>query len=404
MPDVAAPDRLIRIQMLGGFALSAGGNTVSDTVGRTHQLWNLLGYLICNRHKSTSQEELIEMLWPDESSENPANALKNLVYRVRTALGSAGIDGARNMILYRRGSYYWNNGNPCLVDTEQFEQAVARATEASRSREERIALLLEAVSLYRGDFMPLFAYEKWVVPLAAYYRSMYFRAVHSACELLLAAGRYAELGDICTKASEIDPFEEEVHRYYILSLVRRNKTNAALLHYNYVGNLFYREMGVRVSQEMRALYREIAGTLGSIQTDIEVIKEELGEKDAAAGAFFCEYEVFRCMYRVEARAAARTGQTVFVGLLTVTESDGRQPSVAKLARVMDEMRETIRVSLRKGDVFSRFSATQYILMLPTLTFENGEMVLERICRRYRNEYRSRNVRITESLQPLDPIL
>jgi hypothetical protein len=42
-------------------------------------------------------------------------------------------------------------------------------------------------------------------------------------------------------------------------------------------------------------------------------------------------------------------------------------------------------------------------MLPTLTFENGEMVLERIRKRYRNDYRGRGVTITASLQPLDPI-
>lgn len=403
MTGIHPKDELIRIRMLGGFSLSYEGFLVSDTVGRTHQLWNLLGYLISNRHRSVSQDELIEILWPDESSENPANALKNLVYRIRTALSAAGIEDAKEMICYRRGTYYWNNENPCVVDTEQFEQTVARAGEAACTADERILLLLKAIALYKGNFLPLFSYEKWVVPLAAYYRSLYFRAVHNVCELLADAGRYAELGDVCTKASEIDPFEEEVHRYYILSLVRRNKTSAALEHYNYVGNLFYREMGVRVSEEMRALYREIAGTLGNIQTDLDVIKEDLSEKSAPKGAFYCEYEVLRCMYRVEARAAARTGQTVFVGLLTVTEQDGQVPPVAKLAKVMEELMETIRGSLRRGDVFSRFSATQFILMLPTLTYENGEMVMQRICRYYRNEYRSRNVRITASLQPLDPI-
>jgi hypothetical protein len=99
-----------------------------------------------------------------------------------------------------------------------------------------------------------------------YFRSLYFRAVRRLCGLLYDAKRYTELSDVCTKASEIDPFEEEVHRYYILSLVRRNKANAALSHYSYVSDLFFRELGIRLSDEMRAIYREIAGTLGSIQT------------------------------------------------------------------------------------------------------------------------------------------
>jgi GGDEF domain-containing protein len=70
---------------------------------------------------------------------------------------------------------------------------------------------------------------------------------------------------------------------------------------------------------------------------------------------------------------------------------------------MDNLFEVIKSSLRRGDVFSRFSATQYVLMLPTLTYENCEMVMERVIRRYRQTFRAKAAEIIASVQPLSPV-
>ncbi len=58
MPDTkAAPeDKLIRVAMLGGFRLEAGGKSVQDTDARTHQLWHLIEYLIAFRRREISQD------------------------------------------------------------------------------------------------------------------------------------------------------------------------------------------------------------------------------------------------------------------------------------------------------------------------------------------------------------
>ena len=41
-------------------------------------------------------------------------------------------------------------------------------------------------------------------------------------------------------------------------------------------------------------------------------------------------------------------------------------------------------SLRKGDAVASYSASQFIITLPLTTFENGQMVLERIVNRFRS--------------------
>ena len=66
----------IKICMFGKFSITQGQLTIDDSCNRTHQLWNLLEYLIDFRFKNVSQEELVSAIWPDGSSKNPANALR----------------------------------------------------------------------------------------------------------------------------------------------------------------------------------------------------------------------------------------------------------------------------------------------------------------------------------------
>ena len=72
-------------------------------------------------------------------------------------------------------------------------------------------------------------------------------------------------------------------------------------------------------------------------------------------------------------------------------------------QVMDDLLDVICGSLRKNDVVSRLSVSQYILLLPTQTLENAYAVLDRIKKRYREERHKYKAELTTSAQALDPI-
>lgn len=393
----------IHITMLGGFSINVGESRIQDTVARTHQLWHLIEYLIAFRHKTISQDELIDILWAEGDIDNPANALKNLVYRVRSALSSHGLPHAKDMIVYSRGGYRWNNGLPCIVDTEEFERLYKLAVAPGQTVDQQVRRYMETIDIYKGDFLPGARFENWVVPLASHYRSMYFSCVYSVLEILTVQHRYAEVEMICQKAIGVDQFEESAHRYLILSMIRQGKQSQAMTHYSQVTDLFFRELGVSPSASMRALYREIVKTIHDVEIDLGIVKEDLEESDRTEGAFYCEYEVFKNLYRLEARTAARTGQSIFIALVTVEDADGNVLDVKLQNKVMDSLYGLIQSSLRKGDVFARFSASQYVLMLPALTYENCAMVMDRITKRFRHVHRNKNVSIYSKVQPLDPI-
>lgn len=396
-------DQVIHITMLGKFQITVGDITITNAGSRTHQIWNLLEYLIAFRNKTISQEELIEALWPDGMSNSPVNALKNLVYRTKQMFAAQNIHFSRDLIVFNRGTYKWNNHINCTVDTEEFEQLYRKSTEILISPSEKIEACRRAIMLYTGSFLPDSSYETWVVPLVGYYRAIYFKCVRLCVELLEKAGRYEEVCNICEKAVVIDPYEEVPHKYLILALARQNNHPAALAHYNYVADLFYRELGVKPSEDMRGLYREIVKSINSVETDLNVIKEDLGERSKIAGAFYCDYEVFKNLYRVEVRTSSRKKQEIFIGLLTLTDKKDGIPPLQILNSAMEELLESVRESLRKGDIVSRFSATQYVLMFPSISLEVGTSVMERVCESFQKSGSAHSLKIHSEIRPLDTI-
>lgn len=399
--DFLSKSMNIQIHMLGEFSVSCDGISLGEATGRTRRLWNLLGFLIANRERRFTQAELIAAMWPGGNSENPANALKNLVYRIRSLFCECGIPGARDLIVLRKGCYFWNNDLPCTIDFEQFEQLGSSAASGHLSEQERIRRYHKALELYRGDFMSPLSGELWVVPLANHYRMLYFTYLAKVGELLIHHSRFAELCELCECALKIDPFSEQAHILMLHGLIRQGKNKEALLHYRGATERFYSELGVRPSQQLRDMYAGIARVEHSVETDIDTIREQLCELEPS-GAFYCDYEVFKNIYRLEARTASRFGQAVFIGLLTILDEDDEMPPVELLSNRMGKLLDIIIAGLRKGDVVSKFSASQYIVMLPTLTFENGEMVMQRICKRFSAAYRGNKAYLSYSLKPLEP--
>ena len=81
---------IIYVNMLGGFSISIGGKTITDQNNQAKKPWSLLEYLITFRGRDIPVEELIDLFWKDEASNNPAGALKTLMFRVRKLLEPLG--------------------------------------------------------------------------------------------------------------------------------------------------------------------------------------------------------------------------------------------------------------------------------------------------------------------------
>lgn len=391
----------LRISMLGRFELQVDDVVINDSINRSRKMWNLLAYIVSHREKLISQQEFINALWGDESGQNPINALKTLLYRIRLLLTPLEKQYSGEFILSQRGSYSWNNAINCKVDVDEFEVLCRRAADEKLDAMKRISLYREAMEIYRGDFLPKLNMEFWAIPLSVHYHSLYLTAVKRYIDLLDRNGLYIEISQACTNAIIIDPLDEDLHCLQIRALLRQGKNSAALTQYEKATDILYRNLGIKPSDSLRRLYVEIMKTHESLETDLGVIQEQLREAVSEPGAFVCEYGFFKEAYRLEIRRAARSGLSVYIGLFTVYTDTGEIPELPLLNVVMDQLLEAIKSSLRKGDVVSRYSGMQYVVMLPALTYEDGELVMNRIVNNFYKQIRRKPVKLHYRLQQLE---
>lgn len=391
--------KTVSVSLLGGFALELDGVSLSDDINRSLKLWSVLAYLILHRDRLVPQSEFIETFWPDDNSSNPVNALKTLLYRIRSMLEP--LFGELQPILAQRGAYLWNPAVGCDLDTDRFEALCARASGESLSSESRMDLYRSALSLYQGDLLPKLEHQMWLIPLSVRYHGLYLSAVKDQAALLEQAELFEEMQDICQQASALDGLDESLHTLIVRSLLRQGRDVAALAHYEKATDLLYRNLGVRPSEELRALYTEIMSTEKTLETDLGVIMGGLKEAAARPGAFVCEYGFFKEAYRLEARRAVRSGTCVHLCLITVSLPDGGVPPLKVLSATMDQLQEVLVRSLRRGDVVSKFSGAQFVILLPAANFEDSSMVMDRVVNAFYQQHRRNFLKLTVRVREIE---
>ena len=69
---------------------------------------------------------------------------------------------------------------------------------------------------------------------------------------------------------------------------------------------------------------------------------------------------------------------------------------------MNHLNSAIADSLRRGDAYTRYSVSQYLILLPAVSYEDSDAVMHRIIRNYRKSYSRKELNIHYSIQVLLP--
>lgn len=394
-------DKLI-IRTLGKCSLSLGNARVEHTAKRASKVWLLLVYLVCNRDRTVSQEELIQRLWGgNETNTNPAGTLKTTLWRARSILEELNPSLGHEMILYNGNGYTWNPEIPTQVDFEEFE-ALCRSAAAETDADTVRSSLRTALELYRGDFLDPFSSETWVSPLTAYYNNLYIHAALKQLPLLQSEPYAQEAVDLCRAALMSSPYSEELYQHLMRALMLLLEFQAAADVYEDMRERLFANLGVMPSQESQAIQAEILRHLNRRFLTADFLREELREKDPAPGPLFCDFSVFKQFYQAEARSVSRRGDAVHVGMLSVTGHKEQELSEAGLERVMERLRGEIQGRLRRGDIVARCSVSQFVVLLQA-NYENSNKVCDRIVQAFKRTYPHSPAYVHFTVLPLEPL-
>lgn len=152
---------------------------------------------------------------------------------------------------------------------------------------------------------------------------------------------------------------------------------------------------------------EFTAMLSEINTTAElddIHRMMVDEQEEPKGAFHVEYDDFKKLYDFALRCVSRNNQRVQTLLFTLSLPDASQENVS-LDVNMDILKDTVISSLRTVDTGTKYSSSQYIVLLMDTDVENGKIVAERVINKfYQNaDVAASGVKVAFDIQPLEAV-
>lgn len=374
-------ETILQFELLGSF--SHRGQTMK--AGR--KALSFLQYLIVHHERSISADELIEEFWPERSNA-PANALRRMLCKVRDILGEMFPEG-KDLLQTLPGCYVWNPLVTLELDTEQFEQLCREA--GRKTGEQREKALLQAVSLYRGDFLAAND-SNWTIGPRQYYRALYLDACKTLLPLLEKKEKWLELLSVCEQAYRVDFTVEDFTIFQMRALMALGQPEQAMERYGIFRDRLQEEFQTEPSERMEQVQALAAG-LNKKDMGVPDVFRLLTEEETQTQAFFCTFDIFRSIVALERRHLARSkGNSTLVivrlGGRLIPGADAR-----RLERILME-------GLRAGDPVARLEAGAYILLLTGADAEGARLVMGRLDLAFHKTYHRSNANISYHVSAL----
>lgn len=385
---------MINIKMMGSFSLEMNGKTISEEDNRSKKMWLLLSYLILNRDKKVSADDIVDFLWEDAGKvTNTVSAVKTTVHRLRSMISELEPGLGARLITYRDRGYGWNDEIASSADIDEFTKLCSSAEFNDH---------LRAIDMY-DELLPSFSDARWLKPLCSSYHERYISLVEDCCDILSEREEYDRIIEICRKAISIDSLNEHIYGYLIRSLIAIGENDEVIRVYETMSNLFIRDYGRVPSDEIRSIYRQVLKTSNRKFMPVDEIRETLREQDPAEGAFILEYDFFKTVYQTVARSITRMEHGAHISVLSVRDPEGRDLQDRSITVAVSNLQTQIMSSIRKGDIVTKCSSTQFIVLLQNCDYDNACMVSDRITSAFYRKHPHSPVEIIYSVQPVEPM-
>jgi DNA-binding SARP family transcriptional activator len=255
-----------RIQLCGRLKADVEGRHVTPAL-RGRQGRVLLAYLVLNRGRPVSRDELITAIWPDTAPVDPAAALRTQLSRLRSALGPGALAG-RDAVELHLPPNTW-------IDVEAAERAIRAAESALQAGAWRdtwahahIALNISGRPFLAGFDAP------WVEEVRRELEELQLRAREAVSRAGIGLGG-SELAGAERSARALiraAPFRESGYLNLMRALVAAGNTAEALRTYDQLRQLLAEELGSAPGAEVQALHRRLLDGSGE-----DPAAEQLGE-------------------------------------------------------------------------------------------------------------------------------
>lgn len=348
------------IRLFNGFEITKGGVPILQNLSNTRKTKLFVAYLLVNRNRPITHQELFELLWSGEDYANPATALRTLLYRFRSMIENEGAKALYGAIISRRGTYQWNKDLDVSIDALDFQAFAEAGINPTISAARRKEYLIKAIEMYKGSLLPDFSSEPWLIAQSAAYRDMYIEAVMAYVEILKEENQYAAIVQVCEKALELAGTSE------ILELEIQ------------IAKLTIADPGASAKDSVVAYYKEVRELSVKLQDETDRMQRELQQETIEQQAFMCDYRTFKELYNLQRRMQSRSKATIFLGLIYIRSEDTGNDDPLYEEKAITDVVNCCQRMLRVGDAICRKADNEIALLFPAESYEDAVGVLERL--------------------------
>lgn len=378
----------LKVYMLGKFSMVYGDQPVIFKRNSATKVLKLLQILLhySGVRGGISRNQLLEELYGREEVSDAANNLRVTVHRLKKMLADT-ILPDYEYIQIDNGIYRWKSPMDTWVDVIDFSENV-KAGEAETNEAERYRHFKKACLLYRGEFLPELSGEDWVIINSVAYKKQYSTALSGVWDYLEYVQNYEEMLELSSEAVRIYPFDEW-QAMKMEALMGLNRYKEAMDFYEETSRMFFEELGISPSVRTMKLFEEMSAKMtGSYQAAGE-IEDRLKEEEEEKGAFYLSLPSFRDSYRLFQRILERNGQSAYLMVITLVDGKGRPAEGTERQEEFSRiLHAAIQKSLRRGDSFTRYSPSQFLILLIGTNKENCKLIFNRILDNFAAEHRT----------------
>jgi DNA-binding SARP family transcriptional activator len=249
----------LKIQTLGSFRLWRDGVEIGPAAWGREKALHLFQFFVTVRRRTTHlhKEQIIDRLWPELQAEEGDRDFKVALNTIYKLLEPERKPRTESRFIQRQGLVYSLNLAEAWIDTDAFEEAVARGNRAlPENARTAIGCYQRALDLYRGDYLPERCYEDWT---SAERERLQLLALGTMTVLagLLTEQNPLESIRLTQHVLTVDPVWEEAYRVQMQAYLVQGNRPLALRTYQQCVAMLERELGVEPLPETKQLHEQI---------------------------------------------------------------------------------------------------------------------------------------------------
>lgn len=254
-------DIALKIYQFGQFEVIQDGQVVSADSWPQRKTKALLKVLVSEPGRTFTQDQLVDLLFPELDFDKAAKSLYNRISELRHILEPDLSRGNHSKYVLRvgQGSYAWNKDVECWIDTQVFEHHLnlARDYEQAGRWSEAVHEFRQAIDLYQGEYLAEDRYEEWALDARQHWRSLYHQALLEMADCHAQLQQFAKAMECCQRVIDDDPVYEKAYQQQMKYAVETGDETKAVQVYQACVSALREELGIAPSSNTQALYQEI---------------------------------------------------------------------------------------------------------------------------------------------------